>query len=234
MYLFVPLVNKGLSIINQKELRNIVISLFVVYVLKNFIIRNNPFGFNSGRSVIGLLIYYIAGAYFGKYIIKQNENKNIFYYLICLFVYISSTLLCYYYCHYFDRQKVKFKILINFSNLFEHSLSSFAMILQIVSITLIFSQMRYNKIISKILSNIGHLTFGVYLIHFNPYVKVLEIWKIFRNYNKSTPLRILIYLVYIRSIQIYIVCLIIEYMRNLLFKLLRIRQICIFIEKHIN
>lgn len=107
MYLFVSLVNKGLSIVNKKELKIIVISLFVAYVLKNFINRDDPFGFNSGRSVIGLLIYFIAGAYFGKYIIKQNGNKSIFYYLICLFVYISSTLLCYYLCHFFDRTKFR-------------------------------------------------------------------------------------------------------------------------------
>ena len=77
MYLFVPLVNKGLSIVNKKELKIIVISLFIVYVLKNFINMGDPFGFNSGRSVIGFLIYYVAGTYFGKYIIKQNENKSI-------------------------------------------------------------------------------------------------------------------------------------------------------------
>lgn len=234
MYLFIPLVNKGLSIVNKKELKIIVISLFVVYVLKNFINRDDPFGFNSGRSVIGLLIYFITGAYFGKYIIIQNENKSIFYYLICLFVYISSTLLCYYFCHFFDRTNTKIKILVNVSYLFENTLSSFAKVLQIISITLIFSQMKYNKIIGKILSNIGHLTFGVYLIHFHPYVKVFEISKIFRNYNQSTPLKTLVYLVYLRSLQIYIVCLIIEYIRYLLFKLLKIREICIFAEKQMN
>jgi surface polysaccharide O-acyltransferase-like enzyme len=233
MYLFVPLVNKGLSLVNQKELLIIVISLFGIFIIwKDFINFNfDPFRFNNGYSILGLLIFYIAGAYFGKYIIRGNKNRSIFYYLSCLFIYISSTLLCYYCCLFFD---CKITILINLSKIFTKRINSFAMILQIISLTLIITQMKYNIIIGKIVSYIGHLTFGVYLIHFNEYIKSFELIKIFQNYNVSTPLRTLIYLVYIRAIQIYIICLIIEYMRYLLFKILKIREICILIEKFIN
>ena len=236
MYLFVPLINKALSIVNQKELLIIVISHFGIFIIWKDLInfKSDPFQFHYGYSILGLLIFYIAGAYFGKYIIKANKNRNLFYYLFCMFIYISSTLLCYYCCMIFDRERFKIKILIHLIQIFSQRINSFAMILQIISLTLIFTQIKYNIFICKIISYIGHLTFGVYLIHFNEYIKSFELKKIFDNYNVSTPLKTLIYLVYIRSIQIYIICLIIEYMRYLLFKILKIREICILIEKFIN
>ena len=86
MYLFIPLINKGLSIVNKKELKTIVVSIFSIFIiLKDFIIiKNDPFKLNSGYSVLNLIMFYILGAYLGKYIIKGNKNKSIFYYLICL------------------------------------------------------------------------------------------------------------------------------------------------------
>jgi surface polysaccharide O-acyltransferase-like enzyme len=236
MYLFLPIVNKGLSIISQQELLMVIVSFLGIFIIwKDFINEFiDPFKFWSGYSLSGLLLFFIAGAYFHKYIIKPNQNRNIFYYIFCLLIYISSTLLCYYCCVIFDRRNSKIKILVNLSQIFTHRINSFSMILQIISITLIFTQIKYNKIVGKILSHIGHLTFGVFLIHFNEYIRDFEFPKIFEKYNESTPLKTLVYIVYIRSIQIYIICLIIEYMRHLLFTLLRIRNICVYIEKLIK
>ena len=100
-------------------------------------------------------MFYILGAYLGKYIIKGNKNKSIFYYLICLLIFISSSLLYYYYHSFFKKEKVKTKILINFSQLFNLRFNSLAMILQVISLTLIFTQIKYNKIFSKIVSCLG-------------------------------------------------------------------------------
>ena len=235
MYLFVPLINKALSIVNKKELLIIVISHFGIFIIWKDLInfKSDPFKFNYGYSILGLLIFYIAGAYFDKYIIKANKNRNLLYYIFCLFIYISSTLLCYYSCMFFDIEKTKIKILVHLIQFFSQRINSFAMILQTISLTLIVTQIKYNIYIRKIVSYFGHLTFGVYLIHFNEYIKSFELKKIFDNYNESTPLKTLIYLVYIRAIQIYIICLIIEYMRYLLFKILKIREMCILTEKFI-
>ena len=157
MYLFIPLINKGLSIVNKKELKTIVVSIFSIFIiLKDFIIiKFDPFKLNSGYSVLNLIMFYILGAYLGKYIIKGNKNKSIFYYLICLLIFISSSLLCYYYHSFFKKEKVNTKILINFSQLFNLRFNSLAMILQVISLTLIFTQIKYNKIFSKIVSCLG-------------------------------------------------------------------------------
>ena len=236
MYLFIPLINKGLSVVNKKELKIIVVSIFGIFIiLKDFIkSKFDPFGLKRGYSVLNLIIFYILGAYLGKYVIKGNKNKSIFYYLICLLVYISSSLLCYYFCCFFNKEKAKIKILINVSQLFTLRINSFAMILQVISLTLIFTQIKYNKIFGKIVSCLGPYTYGVYISHCNEYFINFEFIKIFENYSEFTPLNTIVYLVNIRSIQIYILCIFIDYIRYLFFKILKIREICIFIDKQIN
>ena len=70
MYLFLPVINKGISCLTKSELKFIVMSIFVVFILwKDFNNSNNDvFNINSGYSMLWLLILYLAGAYIGKYI----------------------------------------------------------------------------------------------------------------------------------------------------------------------
>ena len=97
MYLFIPLINKGLSSINQNELKIVVLSTnLILFTYKDlFLNENDPFIIQSGYSPIGLLIFYLTGTYLGKYYIVQNKNKNYFYYLLCFISYFSSSYLCY-------------------------------------------------------------------------------------------------------------------------------------------
>ena len=209
------------------------IGIFIIW--KDFIlISSDPFRLYSGYSILGLLIFYIIVAYLGKFVIKQNKNKTIVYYFICILIYISSSLLCYYFHSYFNKEKAKLAILINFGQLFTCRINSLAMILQVLSLTLIFTQIKYNKYFSKVLIFTGHLTFGVYLLHFNEYIKHFQLTKIFDKYPQNTPLSTIVYLVYIRAIQIYIICLIIEYLRYLFFRIIKIRELCIFIELQLH
>ena len=81
----------------------------------------------NGYSLLWLLILYIAGVYFGKYIISIRKRTIIFY-LINIAIFIISTLLCNYlrFC--------KDKKLILFKNLFKLKFSLIAMILQVFSL----------------------------------------------------------------------------------------------------
>ena len=86
MYLFLPIVNKGLSIISKEELLMVIISFLGIFIIwKDFINEFwDPFKLWYGYSLAGLLLFFITGAYFHKYIIKPNQNRNIFYYIFCL------------------------------------------------------------------------------------------------------------------------------------------------------
>ena len=108
------------------------------------------------------------------------------------------------------------------------------MISQGISLILLFSQIKYNKYLAKIISFFGPLTFGIYLIHNHRYIIEYEFPNIFNKYSTKIPWKSLMIIVLLKGVKIFSACIIIDYFRFLLFKLFQIRPICIFIEKKIN
>ena len=106
------------------------------------------------------------------------------------------------------------------------------MLIQSISLILLFSQFKFNEIKNKIISFIGKLTFGIYLIHQHEFVKNILIIKLFKKYSINLSFNYLFVLIIIKSIIIFFVCAFIDYIRNLVFQLLKIRQLCIFIERN--
>ena len=95
-------------------------------------------------------------------------------------------------------------------------------------------QLHYNKYISKIISVVAPLTFGVYLIHENNIIKNNILRYTFNKDPYNISLRSAMSLVYLRALKIFIICIIMDFFRNLLFNLLRIRKICIFLENKLK
>lgn len=81
MYLFLPLINKGICYLNRKTYRNIIfllIEFFSFYYIIAVLLGKGDYNFlNYGYSPLWLITLYIIGGYFGKYLI-QNINKFIF------------------------------------------------------------------------------------------------------------------------------------------------------------
>ena len=84
MYLFVPFLNEGIKNLNKKTFRNIIIFylfFFSLYDIVSILNKTQPFNqLNSGYSALWLIILYIIGSYFGKYIINNNFDENIIYF----------------------------------------------------------------------------------------------------------------------------------------------------------
>ena len=121
--------------------------------------KSDPFIFNSGYSIIGLLLFYIIGAYLKKYIIGKYKSRIFF--IMYIFLYVSTSYLCYHISIY----KGYFLGIIKLKKLFSCRISSVPNMLQSICIILIFTQIKYNKYLGKIFSFFGPLTFGVYLSH---------------------------------------------------------------------
>lgn len=233
MYLFLPIINKGISYLNQLELKIIVLNIISIFIIwKDFLfIYGDPFKLASGYSVIGLLVFYITGAYMGKYNIIKKTRKLL--HLIYLIIFICITYLCYYLSVYNGKKKNSI-IIIKLKEIFNIRINSIAMVIQGVSLTLIFSRIEYNKFLSKIVRFLGPLTFGNYLIHSHEDFFIFEFRSIFLKYPMNTPLRTILFLIFIKGFEISVVCFIIDYLRNLVFKLLKIRKLCILLEKGIK
>jgi len=89
MYLLLPVINKGIESINKTELRLVVMSSLGILVLwkdyKNP--KNDLFHMSSGNSMIWFIIYYITGAYIGKYRIDYFGIKKYIYCSICIIIF---------------------------------------------------------------------------------------------------------------------------------------------------
>ena len=235
MYLFLPIINKGISLLSKSELKLVVISTIGIFsfwrYLKN---QKDIFHIEKGCSILWFLTIFITGAYIGKYRIKYTGIKKLIYCLICLIIFLFSTILYYKSCFnelYFGNGYLQKKIVIILNKITANNYDSLLKIIQSISMTLFCLQLKYNKYLAKIITFFGPLSFAIYIIHINIIVSNNVLSKLFNNNPSNLTLHSAIILILLKALKITIICLFIDYLRNLLFTILRIRKICIFIEK---
>lgn len=108
------------------------------------------------------------------------------------------------------------------------------MFLQAISLVMIYSKLNTkNKFLIKIISFITPLNFSAQLIHARLFQTKLKIIKILFKFVINLKPKIIFFKVYGLGIMIYFICIYIDYLRFLIFKLLKIREISLFIEKNI-
>jgi len=236
MFIFLPAINKGVQYINKPEFNLLVMSIFGIYVFWHTYnnSRTDYFRINRGISTIWLLCLYIMGVYIGKFNIIYSGIKR---YIICFIYLFLFLFLCYIFNKYSDytilvfnaNYKTKMKNFIK--KLMSNELNSVIKTSQAILITLFFLELKYNEFLSKFITFIGPLTFGVYLIHINSNVEKNYLSKLLdREPYYLTANGVIKMLIY-KAIKYFIQCIIIEYLRHLIFTILKIRKICMFIEK---
>ena len=236
MYLFIPVINKAVAYLTKSELKIIVFSLLFLFSFWRYFMNSNfdIFQIRGGYSVIWLLTLYIIGTYIGKYKIDYTGKKKLFFSLSFFLIYILIFFL--YHINYNTKlslkDKIEFKEDYKFPrNMLNENFDCFIKLIQSLSIVLFLLQINYNNYSSKIITFIGPLTFGVYLIHMNRIFFHNIIRGNLQKIRSNLSLNSVIKLVLAKGFKIYVFCCFIEYLRNILFSFLRIRKICIYIEK---
>jgi len=232
MYLFLPVINKGIVNLNKNEFTALVLSIIIVLVIwKDYMSENtDTFKLHNGANTITLIIFYIIGAYLGKFRIIENKYRRIYYYIICIVIFIGSGYITNYYV---NKNYGANKIEVFLKKIYHTEISSFGMICQSASLILFFSQIKYNRYLGKIISLIGQLAFSVYIIHDHMDIRYVIYNHLFSKYSYNIPLSSVIYIIFLRGLQIFGICIIIDFCRHLLFKLLRIKTICVYVEKSV-
>lgn len=236
MFIFLPVVNKGIQSLNKTEFQLVVISIFGFFTFWfNYInSKSDFFGLNSGFSTIWLLSLYVIGAYIGKFNTDYTRIKRYIFNLIycCAFL-----LLCYIYNKYNGytisnyNGNYRIKLIIFIKKLMSNNYNSVIKTAQSILITLIFLRLKFNKYLSKIFIFLGHLTFGVYLIHINRNVSKHYLNALLVGQSNNLTVKEVMQMLILKSIKLFFQCIIIEYLRQLIFTILRIRNICMFTEK---
>ena len=235
MYLFLPIINKGISQLTRFEFSLVIYStLFLFVFLKS---TKNPgkdvFLMNQGNSMIWLLTYYIIGAYIGKYRVNYFGYKKYFFCLIYSLIFIFSTYLFFkLYLNelYFGNGYLNNYILSILKPMFVDRYDGVVKVVQSISASLFFLQIHYNYYIAKIICFLGPLTFGIYLIHMNTLVNSNILKYTFNNEKSEISLISAKIIIIIKSMKIFFLCIVIDFFRNLLFSVLKLKKICIFLE----
>ena len=230
MYLLLPFINYGISLLNRKVYRNLIIFFILFYSFYNMI--GNILGIYNdiipGYSSRWLTILYIIGAYFGKYIIIDKSKTDLKYYIFYLLIYLICSFLS---CEiYFKSLKIKsnipYKLLIKYV--------SPTVLFQAISLVMFFSRLNIKyKWIIKIISFLSPLTFSVQLIHQPLFISNIPMKIVLFNFLKSFKRNFLFFKIYGLGIIIYFICIIIDYFRLVIFKLFKIRGICLFLESKV-
>ena len=226
MYFFLPFITNSINTINKIFYTKIVFYFFFIYSIYHTIIKYNikstNFDFiNEGYDSLWLLILYIFGGYLGRFYIHQFIIYNPLYILIYLiFSLISSEYI--FYC--VNRFNFRYKLFLSYI--------SPTTIIQALSLIFFFSNININNnYLIKAISFLYPLNFSVTIIHqifFASQIKPVQ--KLF-NFIKSLSSNKLFFKIYGISIGIYFICTSIDYIRLLLFKALRIKNISYYIEK---
>lgn len=139
--------------------------------------RGDPFRMGSGYSSKCLLNCFLMGSYFGKFKYNYHGLKKFIFCILYLNIFYYSTYFCYN-ISFYPMQNVnwnyKTKLMIYLKQTFVQRKSSVPMILQIISVLLFLTQIKYNKYLYTIINFIGPLTFGIYLMHEHTLIRALN------------------------------------------------------------
>ena len=223
LVLLSPYINIMLDKLTQQEHRKLCLLLLIMFSIIPTITNQHTFS-NYGFSIIHFVFIYILGAYLKKYPINQNihfknyssRKKIMIFFLTFIFCGVFNFLL-----YEFSKNIININnndlivymsdsIIVNMYN-YQNPI----LIIQSLSFFLIFENIKIkNKFINLIASNI----FAVYLITENPYIK--EWMYSFLGYDAifSSPNIIIKTIIY--SVTVFVICIVIELLRKLLFRII--------------
>jgi hypothetical protein len=235
MFIFLPAINKGIQYLNKSEFKLLVMSILGIFVFWQTYIKNkgDSFNMNVGHSIIWLLCLYIIGAYIGKFNVEYTGIKRNIFSFIYLFIFLLLCSIHNKYRYYIISGLVgnyKIKLVSFIKRLITFEPFCVIKTTQAIFITSFFLQLKYNEYLSKFITFFGPLTFGVYLIHFNRIVRKNYLSKLLNGESYNLEFNEVIKMLILKSLKLFLECIIIEYFRNLLFTILKIRKICMSIE----
>ncbi len=213
--LFIPFINIMLNAIKKRQTIVLIAIIFIVFSTIPTLIPVDSTGINGGYSVMWLACMYIIGAVIKKYDFGDKYKKRwclLTYAVLVFAVWISRIVIAFITKMVFGRE-----ILVN---VFVNYLSPFVVISSI-SLLLFFKKIQFSQVLCKILKFISPLSFAVYIIHEHPMIREHLISDKFARFASANIL-VILGVVFGAAIAIFTVCILIEYLRTLLFKYTRI------------
>ena len=216
LFFFMPLLNFILNNLSEKKLRVSLFCIIVVFTGASFFNKGNVFSLNRGYSTIWLVILYLVGGYFAKYQplkkIKSGALALIIFSLVVA-TYILQFAVKAVAARFSGETAWWSNMIINYSSPFVFLTAAFMLE--------IFSRLKF-KGKPRLIAFFAPLTFGVYLIHDHEYFSSNVICGRFADFVSYNPIVMTLAIVG-TAICIYVGCSLIDYLRLLLFKILKVK-----------
>jgi len=213
LYFFMPIINVGIKNCDDRLLKQIFISIFVLFTIVELL--NPKFILNGGYSVLWILSLYIMGAILKK----TNMFYNIKNYKLILLI-IALYIITYLYKIYgFE---------FNFLNLviYKDSLVSYispTILLISIFYVIIFSKINFNQFFIKIISFLAPSTFAIYIVNENSIIRDNIITNMFKDVANSS-IKLTFIKVLLFSIIFVISVILIDKIRILIFKIFKVKR----------
>lgn len=223
LFFFVPFYNHIINTMERKQVKGLIAVIIALFSIVGTIKPNRSWGVELGYSFVWLSSMYIIGAYIAKYKPFENISKK-----KSLAFFLGSVLLT-----IISREALLFITLkmkgTPYLGLYFVTYTSPLMIIAAVSLLNVFSKIEIDGIGKKIIAFLAPTAFGVYIIHTNPVIFDRLLFNRFDfivQYNAFVVLAFAIG----ASVAVFLACALVDKLRILLFKLLRIDKLSCWIE----
>ena len=238
-FLFIPFLNRVVNAMSKTEYRKLVVILIGVFSFMITLGTNmiQTISVEYGYSFWWLAILYIVGGYFGKYG-DSIKIKTVFLWLIIIGCVLITGISVYNGVLLESSNKILYvlgKLGRRFSLL---SYTSPTIVFIAISLLILFYRLKLkNNRLVKIIKFVSPLAFAVYLIHTNKLIYFNILINSCVKLAEANPMIMILGVLGI-SLAIFVVCIFIDYFRELLFKLLKVNQkterLCDFVGNFIN
>ncbi|MGM9850115.1 MAG: acyltransferase family protein [Bacilli bacterium] len=228
VFFMMPYSNHLIEKLEQKSMKNMLITLFIMLcIIPNIFWQTDFFKASNGYSPLWLLYCYLLGGYLGKYRLSKKINKKrITIVTSCIILaYVSNILV----------RIITFKIYgqVLYESWFINYVSPFNVIASLLLIP-IFSNIKINNIsLNKLIVFLSVSSFAVYIIHCHYLVYDYFLLNIMKFCIERNVIVIVLYFV-LFGLAIYSVCSIIDFLRVKIFKIFKIDNLVNKIGKKLN
>lgn len=216
---FTPFLNKMLAALDEKQLKQLGLTIFLLFSVLPAIIKEDLFLAHNGYSFLWLSLLYLLGGIIKRCHIEKKQRPSVALFIYLLLILLTWAVKYIVDCHTIDVPDIWTEILVNYT--------SPLILLSAIMLLIVFSTLKTGKTSITIISFLSPLTFGVYLIHDNPYIRHYIIEPLFPSAPTSFGL---IATILIGGFALYLTCSLIDFLRQKLFDLFKIKSFFIRLE----
>lgn len=216
MYILIPILNAAVNQLDRKTLRNTLAAVFIAFSCFSLILSADPYNLRDGYSLIWLAVMYLLGAYIEKYEIGKNLSalKCLLFYVLSVAATFAAGIILWY---LFKRDNLLLSYI------------SPTVISEAIFLLLFFSKLKFKGKFISVIKLFAPAALSVYIIHDNLWISKYFITDALLPLAAANPL-IMALGILASAVVLYLICFLIDIVRIQLFKLLRIKKLCLFAE----